>query len=158
MLYRRRKMRPVLIVEDNPVHSIALKALLTMRFPSVVVEEASNGEEALSEFRKTDPFLVFMDIGLPDNNGLELTRTMKQSNPDTEIIILTSYDIPEHREEARLNGASHFFTKGNVRIGQITSLVASALEADEERRAASDACYPLCSFGPSDFFESRQSA
>ncbi len=120
-------MTPVLIVEDNPVLRITLKSLLRSQFPSLEVGEACNGAQALSEFREKAPFLIFMDIRLPDKSGLEITRQIKESNPKTEIIILTSHDMPEYREAALHSGASHFMTKGNVKIGEITSLVASAM-------------------------------
>ena len=128
-------MCPILIVEDNPLLRNTLKSMLTTRFPSIMVEEASNAEEALSEFEKINPCLIFMDIRLPDKNGLEITRTIKETNPEIEIIILTSHDIPEYREAAFRNGASHFLTKGNVKIDDITSLVASALKADKKCRS-----------------------
>ena len=127
-------MCPILIVEDNPLLRDTLKGMLTTRFPSIKVEEASNGEEALSEFEKINPCLIFMDIRLPDRNGLEITRTIKETNPEIEIIILTSYDIPEYREAAFRSGASHFLAKGNVKIDDIASLVASALKADKKCR------------------------
>ena len=122
-------MHPVLIVEDNPVFRTVLKGILTSRIPSIVVEEASNGEEALIQVQKIDPFLIFMDIRLPDGSGLEITRTIKEINPEIQIIILTSYDMPEYREVAFLNGASHFLTKGDLKIDDIISLVASALKS-----------------------------
>lgn len=121
-------MLPVLIVEDNPALRITLKSLLSFQFPSLEVGEASSGAEALSEFRAKAPFLIIMDIRLPDKSGLEITREIKQKSPETEIIILTSHDMPEYREAALLCGASHFMTKGDVGIGEITSLVASALK------------------------------
>lgn len=121
-------MTPVLIVEDNPVLRITLKSLLRAQFPSIKVDEASSGAEALLEFREKSPFLIFMDIRLPDKNGLEVARQIKESSPKTEIVILTSHDLPEYREAAIHSGASHFLTKGNVKIGEITSLVASAME------------------------------
>ncbi len=125
-------MCPVLIVEDNPMFRDTLKGILATRFPSIVVEEASNAEEALSKFEETNPFLIFMDIRLPGKNGLEITRTIKETAPEIEIIILTSFDIPEYREAAFHSGASHFLTKGRVTIEVITSLVASALRSDKK--------------------------
>jgi DNA-binding NarL/FixJ family response regulator len=125
-------MYPVLIVEDNPVLRHTLKGMLTTRFPSIVVEEASNAEEALFEFERINPCLIFMDIKLPGKNGLEITRTIKETNPEVEIIILTSYDIPEYREAASRSGANHFLAKGNVKIDDITSLVASAMKAEKK--------------------------
>jgi len=133
MLSMKRKMRPVLIVEDNPVFRTVLKGILTARIPSIVVEEASNGEEALIQFRKIDPFLIFMDIRLPDGSGLEITRTIKKIDPEIEIIILTSHDMPEYREVAFLNGASHFLIKGNLKIDDVISLVASALMSKDKK-------------------------
>ena len=128
-------MCPILIVEDNPLLRNTLKSMLTTRFPSIMVEEASNAEEALSEFEKINPCLIFMDIRLPDKNGLEITRTIKETNPEIEIIILTSYDIPEYREAASRSGASHFLAKGNVKIDDIAALVASALKANKETQS-----------------------
>ena len=125
-------MCPILIVENNRVFRNALKDILTARFPSLVVEEVSNAEDALSELKKINPCLIFMDIRLPDKNGLEITRTIKETNPEIEIIIFTSFDILEYREAALRSGATHFLTKGNVKIDDIASLVASALKADRK--------------------------
>jgi DNA-binding NarL/FixJ family response regulator len=122
-------------VEDNPIFRETLKGILATRFPSIMVDEASNAEEALSEFEKINPRLIFMDMGLPDGNGLEITRTIKETNPEIEIIILTSYDIPEYREAASRSGASHFLAKGNVKIDDIAALVASALKANKETQS-----------------------
>ena len=127
-------MCPILIVEDNPLLRGTIKGMLTTRFPSIMVEEASNAEEALSEFEKINPCLIFMDIRLPDRSGLEITRTIKETNPQIEIIILTSHDIPEYREAAFRSGASHFLAKGNVKIDDITSLAAFAMKADKKRK------------------------
>ncbi len=127
-------MCPVLIVEDNPMFRSTLKGILTTRFQSISVEEASNAEEALSKFEKINPFLIFMDIRLPGKNGLEIARTIKEADPEIEIIMLTSFDTPEYREAAFHSGASHFLTKGRVTIEVITSLVASALKSDKKCR------------------------
>jgi DNA-binding NarL/FixJ family response regulator len=122
-------MCPVLIVEDNEVFRATLKEVLMRTFPSVVVGEASNSEEAFSEFEKIKPCLILMDIRLPGKNGLEITKKIKEINPKTEVIILTTFDIPEYREAAFRSGASHFLTKGNIKIDDLSCLVASALEA-----------------------------
>ncbi|MEN6441674.1 MAG: response regulator transcription factor [Syntrophobacter sp.] len=122
------KMCFVLLVEDNLTFRASLREMLAMRFPDMGIEEASNGDEAMHIIDRHEPALVFMDIKLPGRNGLELTRTIKNSNSEIDIIILTSYEIPEYREAAFRSGASHFFTKGNAKSEDIAAAVSSALE------------------------------
>ena len=121
-------MGSILIVEDNLIFRNSLKEMLAMRFPTAEIEEASNGDEALHMIDRLEPDLVFMDIKLPGRNGIELTRTIKNSKARIMVIILTSNDIPEYREAAMRSGASHFFTKGNARSDEIAAVVSSALE------------------------------
>lgn len=127
-------MCQVLIVEDNPIFRAALRNVLTTRFPAMEIEEAADGEEALAKFQEHEPALIFMDIKLPGRNGLEITRAIKSTNSAAEIIILTSYDIPEYREAAFRNGASHFLTKGNATGDEIASLVVSGLAGSDGRQ------------------------
>jgi YesN/AraC family two-component response regulator len=122
----------VLIVEDNPLFRRSLRELITVRFPSVGIEEASDGDEALSMIRNLEPDLIFMDIKLPGKNGLELTKTIKKSNSEIHVIIFTSYDLPEYREAAMRSGASYFLTKGNARSDDIAAAVSSAMESLRE--------------------------
>ena len=112
-----------LIVEDNDSFRLALKGLLSSRYPSMSVKEARDGREALNEVSAFDPDLIFMDIKLPGENGLELTRKIRMSNGEVTIIILTSHDLPEYREAARLGGADHFLTKSSSSANEIFALV-----------------------------------
>ncbi len=92
-------------------------------------EEARNGMEALEKINAFDPHLIFMDIKLPGESGLELTKKMRRSNPEVKIIILTSYDLPEYRQAARRSGADHFLAKGSTKADDILALVASMSSA-----------------------------
>jgi len=74
-----------------------------------------------------NPDLIFMDIRLPGRNGLELTRLIKEVDSTVEVVILTSYDIPEYRDAAFQSGASQFFTKGDVGSDEIADFVRSTL-------------------------------
>ncbi|MFZ2447132.1 MAG: response regulator transcription factor [Syntrophobacteraceae bacterium] len=123
----------VLIVEDNVTFRHSLMDVLRTQFPSMGIEEASDSEEALLKLRVLEPDLIFMDIKLPGRNGLELTRTIKSTNSAIEIIILTSYDIPEYREAAIRSGASHFLTKGNASGDDIAHVVVSTLASRGKR-------------------------
>ena len=105
-------MLKTLIVEDSAVFRKAFKEALCKRFPFMAVEEALDGKAALEKVISFLPHLVFMDIRLPGQNGLELTRKIKTSHPNIAIIILTDYDLPEYREAARSGGADGFIPKG----------------------------------------------
>lgn len=112
-----------LIVEDNGSFRQALRSLLCSRYPSMSFKEARDGREALKEVSAFDPDLIFMDIKLPGENGLELTRKIRAFNSKAKIIILTSHDLPEYRDAARADGADHFLTKSSSKANDIFALV-----------------------------------
>ena len=120
-------MFKTLIVEDNVNFRQSLKAVLDTEFPSMDIEEAVNGTEALEKVNTFGPNLIFMDIKLPGINGLELTKKIKGSNASIIIIILTSYDLPEYRAAAEEYGADHFIPKGSSSREELLKLVQSVL-------------------------------
>ena len=117
----------VLIVEDSTIFRKLLKETLHSRFPSMDILEAADGGEAMQRILSHPPDLIFMDIKLPGENGLELTTKIKAKYPDIIIIILTSYDSPEYREAATQAKANYFLSKGSSSKENILSLVESAL-------------------------------
>lgn len=118
-------MGKILIVEDNATFRKTVRGLLESRFPSADFEEAEDGVEALRKVNEFHPDLIFMDIKLPGENGLALTKRIKGSDPQITIIILTSHDLPEYRQAASKMGASHFVVKGSSTADEILALVAS---------------------------------
>jgi len=120
-------MYKTLIIEDNATFRQSLREILCNKFPSMLIEEAANGKEALQKIEDLPPNLIFMDIKLPDESGLRLTKKIKATYPDIIIIILTSYNIPEYRAAARQYGATHFLSKSSSNSNQIIELVESIL-------------------------------
>jgi DNA-binding NarL/FixJ family response regulator len=117
-----------LIVEDSALYRKLLKETLQSRFPSMEIIEAEEGEEAMKQMGvHSPPDLIFMDIKLPGENGLELTGKIKAKYPGVIIIILTSYDSPEYREAAARVKADHFLSKGSSSKEGILTLVESVL-------------------------------
>ncbi len=104
-------VQKVLIVDDNTLFRKILRESLHSRFPSATISEAKDREETLRIVESSAPDLIFMDIRLPDGNGLELTRLIKTKNREVKIIILTSYDEPEYREAASRCKADHYVAK-----------------------------------------------
>jgi CheY-like chemotaxis protein len=114
----------VLIVEDSTLFRQLFKERLEDRFPSVEIYEAIDGEEALLQVETLRPNLIFMDIRLPGENGLQLTQKIKARYPNIIVIILTGYDLPEYREVSS-RYADYFFSKDSSTTQNIFTLVGS---------------------------------
>ncbi len=100
-----------LIVDDNVTFRQTLKESLRSRFPMMEIEEEPDGKSLFNKIDSFHPRIVFMDIRLPGENGLELTKKIKEKYPDIIIVILTSYDLPEYRQAARDSMADYFVLK-----------------------------------------------
>ncbi|MBW1677568.1 MAG: response regulator transcription factor [Deltaproteobacteria bacterium] len=91
----------------------------------MVIDQAVDGTEAMQKIKTYLPDLVFMDIRLPGESGLELTKRIKASHPEIAIIILTAYDLPEYREAAYDGGADAFIPKSSLNLADIAALIES---------------------------------
>jgi len=122
-----------LLVEDDTEFRQCVKKILSSRYPSIQLIEARDGKEAMSKVDLLPPDIIFMDIQLPDKNGLELTRMIKASHPNAIIVILSSYDLTEYREAAYRNGANYYISKDSP-MGELYSLVERIMENQLTRR------------------------
>jgi len=116
-------MFKTMLVEDNSPFRTVFKEGLKSRFPSMTITEAGNPGEALKEIDDVPPHLIFMDIRLPGENGLELARRIKTDHPEITIIIFTSHNFPEYREAALRYKADYFLSKTSVATEEIFKLV-----------------------------------
>jgi len=117
----------VLVVEDSTIFRTLLKETLQSRFPSMEIFEAADGEGAMQQIAAHLPDLIFMDVKLPGENGLDLTARIKAEYPRVIVVVLTSYDTPEYREAAVKAKADHFLAKGSSSREGILTLVESVL-------------------------------
>ena len=113
----------ILIVDNDDSFRQILKTTLRVSLPTIAIDEATGGIEALQKIDAFLPDLIFMDIRLPGENGLTLTRKIKATYPNTIIVILTSYDKPEYREVAIRNGADRFLVKTSLNPKELEELV-----------------------------------
>jgi DNA-binding NarL/FixJ family response regulator len=119
-----RKFR-ILIVDDHGPFRQALKKTLQTSFSTMAIDEAADGSEALQKVDDFLPDLIFMDIRLPGENGLELTKKIKAIHPNITIVILTSYDMPEYQEAAFQYGADRFLCKTSSDLKGLEEVVKS---------------------------------
>ena len=116
-----------LIVEDHSAQRKSIRELLLGLFPFMVVMEAKDGRGALLSVNAEIPNLIFMDIKLPDGNGLELTRLIKKEHPETSIVIITNHNLPEYREAALECGGDLFIPKDSMNSETVRYLVEEVL-------------------------------
>ena len=128
-------MLKTLIVDDSATFRKTFKEALCERFPFMLIEEAPDATEALQKIKTFLPDLIFMDIRLPGESGLEFTKRIKVSHPEIAIIILTAYDLREYREAAYDGGADAFIPKNSLNLADIAALIKSVFSDDE--------CYDL---------------
>ena len=102
-----------LLVDANVSFRQALSDVLHVYFPSIGVEEAGNVTDALSKVESLRPDIIFMDNQLPEENGLDLSREIKHVYDDIVIVILTTNNQPEYRQQALRNGADYYISKGD---------------------------------------------
>jgi YesN/AraC family two-component response regulator len=94
----------------------------------MVIQEASEGNEAIQKVGVFQPQLILMDIRLPDENGLHLTEKIRTSHPDMKVIIMTSYDSVEYREAAVRCGANGYIDKDSLNSEQLEKLIKPFVE------------------------------
>ena len=81
----------ILAVDDHPVFRQGIAGLIGDQADMTLVGEASNGREAIQQFRTQRPDVTLMDLQMPDMNGLDATIAIRNEFPQARIIVLTTY-------------------------------------------------------------------
>ena len=118
-------MPRVLVVEDDAqLQVLAVRVLRTYGYEADV---AADGREAKRLAAKVPPpDLVLMDLALPDQDGIEVTRDLKAANPNLVIVAVSAHAMASDRERARAAGCDGFLTKP-YQIDQLIQVVRTAL-------------------------------
>lgn len=103
----------VLIVDDQELIRQSLKIVLNVSAGIEVVDTAASGAKALKSVAAHRPDVVLMDIRMPEMDGVEATRLIKERYPQTKVIVLTTFDDDEYVFGALKNGASGYLLKGS---------------------------------------------
>ena len=104
-----------MVVDDHFVVRMGLVGSINIEADMIVEIEASNGQQAVADFRRHRPDIVLMDLKLPDMNGVEATRTICKEFPDASIIMLSTHDGEEDIYQSFQAGARTYLLKTAAR-------------------------------------------
>jgi DNA-binding NarL/FixJ family response regulator len=116
----------VLVVDDQELVRAGFCVILEAADGIAVVGEAGNGADAVAQAQAHAPDVVLMDIRMPGMNGLEATRLITGSQPESKVVMLTTFDFDEYVYEALRAGASGFLLKDAPRHDLIAAVRAAA--------------------------------
>jgi Response regulator containing a CheY-like receiver domain and an HTH DNA-binding domain len=105
-------MIKVLIADDQELIRQSLKIVLSVNEDIEVIDTVCNGNEVIESVRKNKPDIILMDIRMPEIDGVQCTKIIKESYPSIKIIVLTTFDDDEYIFNALKYGASGYLLKG----------------------------------------------
>ena len=109
----------ILVAEDEDSNYELVKIVLSKRYRLI---RAKNGIEAVTYCEEENPDLVLMDIRMPDMNGLDATRIIKEVRHDLPVVALSAYAFDENIREAKAAGCDEFMPKP-FRVEDLIDLV-----------------------------------
>ncbi len=125
-----RDLGTILVVEDEQAQRETLCAFLGEDYAML---EAANGAEALAHVREQAVDLVFLDLRLGREDGLDILRKLREEAPGIPVIMLTAHGTPEHAFTAYRHGAVHFMSKP-YKLDELKERVRYEFEAADLRR------------------------
>ena len=117
-------MKLIMVVEDEDSNYELLKNVLAKRYRLV---RAKNGIEAVTMNEDEKPDLILMDIRMPEMNGLDATRIIKEVNSRVPVIALSAYAFDTNIKEAKAAGCDEFMAKP-IQIRDLTDMISKYLK------------------------------
>lgn len=105
----------ILVADDHPVVRDGLIAILDTQPDFVVVGKAATGVEVIEQVRLLEPDVILLDLEMPDMDGVEALRRLRQLNPRLRAIVFTAFDTDERIVAAVQAGAQGYLLKGAPR-------------------------------------------
>lgn len=102
----------VVLADDHVLVRDGIKALLEDQTGITVIDEASNGKEALEVVIKNKPHILIVDIRMPEMNGIEVVAEMNKHHKDVKTLVLSMHDSEEYVVQSIQAGADGYLLKG----------------------------------------------
>jgi DNA-binding NarL/FixJ family response regulator len=143
----------VLSVDDHPVVREGIAALIARQSDMELVAEATNGHEAVEQFRTHRPDVTLMDLQMPEMSGIDALSAIRVEFPDARIIVLTSYAGDVQVSRALKSGARGYLLKDMLRKELLEAIRAVHLG---QKRLSSDAAAEVAEHATDDTLTPRE--
>src|ERR1700741_1032562 len=104
----------ILCVDDHPVVRQGIAGLVGVQPDMILISEASNGREAIQQFRALHPDVTLMDLQMPEMNGIDALIAIRNEFPDAKVIVLTTYAGDVQILRALKAGAQAYLLKNTL--------------------------------------------
>jgi len=105
----------LLSVDDHPIVRDGIVRLIATQPDMNLIAEASDGQEAVEQYRKHQPDVTLMDLQMPNMNGIDAIGSIREEFPEARIIVLTTYEGDAQVVRALKAGAQAYLLKGSLR-------------------------------------------
>jgi DNA-binding NarL/FixJ family response regulator len=119
----------ILLVDSDTTFRHMVNVLIRRHYPHAIVREASNQQDALRQIGCFSPCLILTEVDLSGRRCMDLPRKMLAIHPESVVVVLTSYDLPEYREALFQAGTHHFISKSLPSAPAILAIVGEELNA-----------------------------
>jgi len=122
----------ILIVDDHQEFRTAVREYLNNEKIGLEVFEASTSEMAVTKASGLKPEIVIMDINLPNGNGLDAAKHIKEDCPDCDVIILTMFDIKPFKQIAHKIKIKYFVGKNEI-LEKLVPVIKKCMKCKEKK-------------------------
>src|ERR1700724_3840573 len=113
MIRRTKKLR-ILVADEHELVRRGIRGILGARRAWTVVGEARDGREAIEKANRLKPDVAILDISMPDLDGLQATRRIRDASPNTEVVVLTMHESDQMVHQVLDAGALGYVLKSDL--------------------------------------------
>lgn len=129
----------ILLVDDEPIEREGLRKILEKnRSNAAIITEARNGEEAIKLALEYKPDLIFMDIKMPETDGVKAVKEILHALPDTKCIMVTAFDTFRYAQEVMKYGIKEYLLKPSKKSHILEAFDRMVFEIEEDRKIAEE--------------------